>query len=59
MNEQIAKSEPRTLSGQLMADFRLPSQTVQEFGAELKQLTEKDRADFRRWYAEIGVALKE
>lgn len=40
-----------------MSDYfgRKPGQTTGEFGAELKQLTPKDKEDFVRWFNEAGL----
>lgn len=34
---------------------RKEGQTTKEFGDELKQLTDKDREDFVRWFNEAGL----
>lgn len=40
-----------------MSEFfgRKPGQSTGEFGAELKQLTQKDKEDFVKWFNEAGL----
>jgi hypothetical protein len=38
---------------------RKPNQTLQEFNAELKALTPADRADFTKWFREVGIEISD
>lgn len=48
-------ASPRSVKLRLADIYRRPEQTASDFIArELKELTEKDLADFRTWFAEAG-----
>jgi hypothetical protein len=34
-----------------------PNQTLGEFSQELKQLTDKDKEDFKRWFPSVGYEI--
>jgi hypothetical protein len=35
-----------------------PGQSLQDFAAELKALTEKDRQDFVKWFPSVGIEIE-
>lgn len=37
--------------------FRRDGESLSEFAAEVKQLTEKDKADLREWFAAEGTVI--
>lgn len=51
------KPEGKSLPMRLKETFHKPDQKLQDFMAEIKQLTEKDKEDFRRWFNEIGLPV--
>lgn len=51
-------NEPRALSMLLRERCGLDGETAGAFMAELKKLTDKDRADFRAWFEAEGIAVK-
>lgn len=50
--------QQKTLTKALMDQFgKKPGQSLQEFQAEIKTLTEKDRADFTAMFAGEGIEI--
>lgn len=49
--------DPVALTTRLAEVFRRPIDKIVDFMAEVKALTDKDRADFRRWFTEAGHPL--
>lgn len=45
---------PVALTTRLAEVFRRPTDHMVQFMAEVKALTDDDRADFRRWFIEAG-----
>ena len=39
--------------------FRKEGQSLSEFTAEYKQLTDKDKADFKAWFEAEGVEIED
>lgn len=48
---------PVALTTRLAEVFRRPGDKISDFMAEVKSLTDKDRADFRDWFIAAGHPL--
>lgn len=50
----LVSKEPQAVKVKLARLYKRPDQSMVQIMEELKQLTEKDLADFREWFTKAG-----